>query len=85
MRPGLRFVNQRWFQLFAGGTLLFFGAEQTLKFTGNINFVPTVILLGAFVVPVAFVAFFYGQERTLDKVVHAEAPLSTVGACLFAG
>jgi RsiW-degrading membrane proteinase PrsW (M82 family) len=44
-----------------------------------------VLLLGAFIVPVAFVAFFYGQERAIDKLVHVEAPLRIVAACFFVG
>ena len=85
MSTRLYFIRWRWFQIFAGGTLLFFATEQTLKFTGNVNFLPTVILLGAFVVPTAFVAFFYGQERTVDKVTHLETPLTMAAACFFIG
>ena len=79
------FFRQRWFQIFVGGVLLFFAAEQTLKFTGNLNFLPMVILLGAFVVPATFVAFFYGQERTVDKAAHLETPLITAAICFFIG
>jgi RsiW-degrading membrane proteinase PrsW (M82 family) len=81
----LDFINRLWFRLFVGGALLFFGAEQALKFTRNPNLIPTVLLLGAFVVPVAFVAFFYGQERAVDKSVHVEAPLNIAAACFFIG
>lgn len=80
-----RFIHQRWFQIFVGGVLLFFGAEQALKLTGNPNFIPTVILLGAFVIPVTFVAYFYGQERKLDKTTHVGAPLTLVSACFLIG
>jgi RsiW-degrading membrane proteinase PrsW (M82 family) len=80
-----RFIHQRWFQIFIVGILLFFGAEQVLKFTGNPNFIPTVILLGAFVVPVTFVAYFYGQERKLDITAHIEAPLIMGSACFLIG
>ncbi len=85
MPTSLRFVSRQWFQLFVGGALLFFGAEQALKFTNNPNLVPTVLLLGAFVVPVAFVAFFYGQERAVDKLSQVEAPLITAVYCFFVG
>jgi RsiW-degrading membrane proteinase PrsW (M82 family) len=85
MQSSLRFVRSEWFLIFVGGTLIFFAAEQTLKFTGNLVLVPMVLLLGAFVVPVAFVAFFYGQERAVDKLVHAEAPLRMVAACFVIG
>lgn len=85
MHPSLRFIKSEWFRIFVGGTLLFFAAEQALRFTGNPNLVPTVLLLGAFVVPVAFVAFFYGQERAVDKLVHVQAPLSIAAACFLVG
>lgn len=81
----LRCVNQRWFQLFGGGILLFFGAEQAFKYTSNVNLLPTVILLGASVVPAAFVAYFYSQERTLDRTTHREAPLILLTVCFFIG
>jgi RsiW-degrading membrane proteinase PrsW (M82 family) len=81
----LGFVNQKWFQILTIGAALFFAAEQALKFTNNINFVPTVILLGAFLVPAAFVAYFYSQEQVLDKSSHLEIPLSLVAICFLAG
>jgi len=81
----LGFINQKWFQILTIGAALFFAAEQALKFTNNINFVPTVILLGAFLVPAAFVAYFYSQEQVLDKSSHLEIPLSLVAICFLAG
>ena len=80
-----QFINQKWFQILIIGAVLFFAAEQALKFTNNINFVPTVILLGAFLVPAAFVAYFYSQEQVLDKASHLAIPLSLVAACFLAG
>jgi len=77
--------RRRWFQIFFGGTALFFAAEQVLKHTSNPNLVPTVILLGAFVVPASFVAYFYGQERALDRAVHGEMPLPLVAASFLLG
>ncbi len=50
--------SRTWFQIVLVGVVLFFGAEQALKLTGNINFVPTVILVGAFAIPLAMVAYF---------------------------
>ena len=72
------FVKQRWFQVLVVGAALFFATEQALKFTDNINYVPTVILLGAFLVPVTFVAYFYSQERFLDKANHLAIPFSLI-------
>jgi protease PrsW len=80
----LKVLNSRWFQILAGGALLFIGSEQALKFTGNPNFVPTVILLGALVVPATFVAFFYGRERKLEAS-YIESPLVLVLICFIVG
>ena len=80
-----RFLGQRWFQIFGIGVVLFFGTEQALKFTGNPNFVPTVILLGAFVVPAAFIAYFPTQEMALDRAAHTAVPFSLLVTCFLIG
>lgn len=85
MTKALGFVNQRWFQILVIGAALFFGTEQALKFTNDITYVPTVILLGAFLVPATFVAYFYSQEQVLDKASHLEIPLSLVATCFLVG
>ena len=85
MPASLRFIRQTWLKLLVGGALLFFGAEQALKLTGNLGFVPAVLLLGAFTIPAAFVTFFYGRERSTDRAVHVGLPLSLVSACFLFG
>lgn len=62
----IKLFRQRWFQIFAGGILLFIITEQALRLTGNPNYFPTVILLGAFIVPVTFVSYFYEHVRDRD-------------------
>jgi RsiW-degrading membrane proteinase PrsW (M82 family) len=52
-----------WLQILLGGIVLFIATEQALRITGNPNYFPTVILLGSFIVPVAFVTFFYEHVR----------------------
>jgi protease PrsW len=51
-----------WIGVLAVGTALFLAVERTLVATQNPNMVPTVILLGAAVVPGAFVAFISGRR-----------------------
>lgn len=85
MTKVLGFISQKWFQILVIGAVLFFGTEQALKFTGNINFVPTVILLGAFLVPATFVAYFYSQEQILDKASHLAIPLSLIAITFLVG
>ncbi|MDO8491009.1 MAG: PrsW family intramembrane metalloprotease, partial [Dehalococcoidia bacterium] len=74
-----RFYQQRWLQLLGGGVFLFAVTEQALLVTGNLNFVPTIMLLGAFVVPITFVAYFYEHVRDRD----ISMPLLT--SCFFVG
>jgi RsiW-degrading membrane proteinase PrsW (M82 family) len=62
----IRFFRQRWFQIFAVGILLFIITEEALRITSNPNYFPTVILLGAFVIPVTFVTYFYEHVRDRD-------------------
>lgn len=74
-----QFIHRKWFQLLIVGTLLFIATEQGLQLTGNLNFFPTVILLGAFTIPVAFVTYFYEYVRDRD----VSMPLLTT--CFFFG
>jgi RsiW-degrading membrane proteinase PrsW (M82 family) len=73
------FFRRGWFQIAIGGVVLFIIAEVVLVNTGNPLFFPTVILLGAFVIPVAFVAYFYEYVRDRD------IPMPTIAACFVVG
>ena len=55
-----------WLSILLVGVVLFLGTEQAMRLTSNLNFFPTVVLLGAFVVPVTFVAYFYTHVRDRD-------------------
>lgn len=54
---------QPWLQILFWGLLIFLLFEQALRATGHQRYLPFVLLLGAFTVPVAFVAFFYEHVR----------------------
>ena len=75
----LRFLLQPWLQILVVGILLFIATEQALRITGNPNYFPTVILLGAFVVPVAFVVYFY------EHVKHREISVPLLATCFIVG
>jgi len=78
------FIRKRkWLWVVIGGILLFVAAEQALRFTGNPNFFPTVLLLGSFTIPVAFVTYIYERERRLDT--HAGSPLTAAALCFLVG
>jgi protease PrsW len=85
MNTGPKAARGIWLQVVVIGGALFFGAEQALKYTGNPNFFPTIILLGALIVPVALVSYFYNQERRLDPRLHPESPLMQVFMCFVVG
>ncbi|MEJ7815529.1 MAG: PrsW family intramembrane metalloprotease [Rubrobacter sp.] len=73
------FPRRRWFQILIGGLVLLYFAERVLVGTQNPNFIPSVILLGAFLVPVVFVTYLY--ERLPDW----EVPLPPLAICFLWG
>ena len=79
MHRWLGFVRGTWFRLFLGGLALALLVTEALARTGDPVYVPTVLLLGAFLVPVTLVAYLF--ERT---PVH-EVPLGTVAICFLWG
>ncbi len=70
---------QPWLLILISGLLLFFFTQQALIITGNPNYFPTLILLGSFVVPVAFVTYFY------DYVRHREISMPLLTMCFVVG
>ena len=58
-----------WLRIFLSGLVLWSAAVAVTFATGNVNLVPTIILLGSFLVPVAFVTYAFGQA---DEVVSAQ-------------
>jgi len=68
-----------WLWIAVVGVALFIGTDIAVQSTGNPNFVPTLIMLGSFVIPVAFVAYFYDHIRDRD------ISLSTLAICFLVG
>ena len=62
--------DRQWLRVFVVGLLLWAASVVVTFATGNTNLVPTVILLGSFLVPVTFVV--YAFERHADQVVTAQ-------------
>ncbi len=52
-----------WLRVLLLGIALFFASLAVLVFTGNPNLFPTVVLIGSFLVPIAYVAFFYERRE----------------------
>src|SRR4051795_13426328 len=55
-----------WLLVLLVGTALFELVRRTIATTGNPNLVPSFILLGAAVVPAAFVVFIAGRRLVFD-------------------
>ena len=68
-----------WVQVLLGGSILFLILEEALRFTDNPNFFPSLLLIGAFIVPAAFITYFY------DHVRHREISLPLLTTCFIVG
>jgi RsiW-degrading membrane proteinase PrsW (M82 family) len=92
VRPTTRwmvlFRRWSWLPVLVVGGVLYELVRLTLQDTGDPLFVPTLILLGAAVVPVAFVAFISGRRLSFGvggSVVGLTALLGGVVGVLVAG
>lgn len=74
----MNILNRRWFQVFIGGLVLFYVLERTLLATGDLVFVPSVLLLGAYLVPVVFVIYL-DEQVELGGAANAFGHLLRVG------
>ena len=70
-------VMRPWLLVLVGGAVLWLGVRTALLDTGNINLVPSLIVLGAFLGPVVFVMYVY--ERAQD------VPWPLLLVCFIAG
>jgi protease PrsW len=62
--------RRAWVRIFSGGLGLWLAAVVVTFITGNPNLVPTVILLGSFVVPVTFVAYAFEHRASEVLTEH---------------
>ncbi len=62
-----------------GGTIAFFILSSLVQSSNNRAYIPLVIIVGAFVVPVAFVSYIYEREPGRD------IPAGMVGLCFIWG
>jgi protease PrsW len=78
-----------WLRMFLGGLGLWVAAVAVTFVTQNANLVPTIILLGSFLVPVTFVAYAFahaGQVVTAQRILTAfvyGGVLGVLGASLL--
>jgi RsiW-degrading membrane proteinase PrsW (M82 family) len=62
----MKALRSRWLQILVSGLVLLYLVERTLVATQNPNYIPSAILLGAFLVPVTFTAYLYQRLPDWD-------------------
>jgi len=72
-------LRRRWLQLLLSGLVLLFLVEGTLVATGDPNYVPSAILLGAFLVPITFTTYLY------ERLPNWDVPLPAIAICFVWG
>lgn len=72
-------LRRKWFQILASGLVFLYILEKTLMATHNLNYVPSVILLGSFLVPVTFVVYLY------ETLPDWEVPFPPIAICFLGG
>jgi RsiW-degrading membrane proteinase PrsW (M82 family) len=75
----VRLLRRRWLQLLLSGLVLLFLVERTLVATSDPNYVPSAILLGAFLVPVTFTTYLY------ERLPSWDVPLPAIAICFVWG
>jgi len=79
--PGAR--RWRWLVVLAGGTVLWIASVLVTIGTGNVALVPTVVLLGSFLVPVSAVVWNFDHQAdsalSAQRVVYAFIGGGTLG------
>ncbi len=72
-------MSSSWWRVLLGGFLFYFATLIALALTGNPNLFPTVGIVGSFMIPVAYVAFFY-DRRHLSRLT-----VPTIGGAFIFG
>ncbi|WP_336211969.1 PrsW family intramembrane metalloprotease [Nonomuraea sp. LPB2021202275-12-8] len=71
-----------WLKVFLTGLVLWVATVAVTTWTANSNLVPTVVLLGSFLVPVTFVLWAHERERSPDVTVELMFHAFVVGGIL---
>jgi RsiW-degrading membrane proteinase PrsW (M82 family) len=72
-------LRRKWLQMLLSGLVLLSLVERTLVATSNPNYIRSVILLGAFLVPVTFVTYLY------ERLPNWDVPLPPLAVCFLWG
>ncbi|MBB5776258.1 PrsW family intramembrane metalloprotease [Nonomuraea jabiensis] len=71
-----------WLRVFLIGFVLWLASVAVTAWTANSNLVPTVVLFGSFLVPVTFVVWAYGRDRSPQVTVEMLFVAFVVGGVL---
>lgn len=63
-RPDRAADRLLWLRILISGLAMSLLIERALVWTGNINYIPSLLVIGTFTVPLSFVAFLYTRNRT---------------------
>ena len=74
--------RREWAQIFVGGFALWLTCLVVTLLTANANLVPTLILLGSFLVPVTFVVWSFERWRDADLTAELMVKAFVVGGLL---
>jgi protease PrsW len=72
-------LRRRWLQILLSGLVFLLLVERTLIVTSSLNYVPSVILLGAFLVPITFTTYLY------ERLPSWDVPLPALAVCFLWG
>jgi RsiW-degrading membrane proteinase PrsW (M82 family) len=65
-----------WLKILISGIVMFYLIEYALRLTHNINYIPSLLIVGTFTVPLAFLVLFYSRNRIPQ--VSADSLLTSV-------
>lgn len=75
-------TRRPWLSMFGTGLLLWVLAVAVTYLTGNPNLLPTIILLGSFLVPVTFVVWAFGRRDSGEVTAELVFKTFVVGGVL---
>lgn len=76
------FVRHTWFLVLVVGLAIFVAMDAAFIITLNTRLLPTVLLLGASLVPATFVIYVYQRVRAKDVPISALAVVAFLGGAL---
>lgn len=79
---GMAKKRRFWIRILAVGFIIYISSIIAFAFTGNTNLFPTIALVGNFLVPVSFVAFFYERRNRLNTSIVSTALSFLLGGIL---